>query len=317
MNMRRLSGRVIWFASIISLLLTAAILLTPTLRAAELQGPGGEIVRRPPNPPVQNIKLGRSLASRIRAQVETEIKRGNQARSESTISAQMDRIISEEPEIPIEKRRVEAVRHYKRALVLNAKEWRAYYGLGNVYSDQGKYNEAIEAYKQALRVKSNNADIYLALGDAYDRNGQRDEALRAYQKSIQADPRRADLYTVLGGYFSQSDNFVEAARAYEQAVRLDPKDTSARFHLAYSYLQTQRYREAIEQYKIIIPTQAGMGLYDVRYYLGLAYARLGDKNSAMDQYRELKLLQRTDNRPAPWGPGPRAEALLKEIDKAQ
>jgi tetratricopeptide (TPR) repeat protein len=316
--MRRLSGRVIWFASIISLLLTAAILLMPTLRAAELQGPGGEIVRRPPNPPVQNIKLGRSLASRIIAQVETEIKRGNQARGESTISAQMDRIISEEPEIPIEKRRVEAVRHYKRALVLNPKEWRAHYGLGNVYSDQGKYNEAIEAYKQALRVKSNNADIYLALGDAYDRNGQRDEALRVYQESIQADPGRADLYMVLGGYYSsQFHNSVKAAKAYEQAVRLDPKDTNARFHLAYSYLQTKRYREAIEQFKIIVPTKSGMGLYDVRYYLGLAYARLGDKNSAMDQYRELKLLQRTDNRPAPWGPGPRAEALLKEIDKAQ
>ena len=272
----------------ISLVLSFLCALPFTSAWSAGQGPGGEVIRRPPSPPVGDIKPGRTSASRIKAQVENEIKLANEAR-QARIQLSIDYILADESsEKEYNAKRASSFRreaaHYRRALALNPKEWRAYYGLGNTYLDQGLYARAVAAYNQALRYSKDNIDVYVALGDAY------------YQ---QLDSQRADV----------SDG---AVRAYERAVRLGAKDSLVHYRLAHLYFEAGRNREAVEKYQTYFRldydgSPASSFKSKAHYELGLAYLKLGDQNAAMEQYRALKRLGANDS----------ADALLKEINIQQ
>jgi len=50
---------------------------------------------------------------------------------------------------------------------LNPKEARAYYGLGNTFFDQQRYDDALAAYKEATRLKSDYAEAFNLIWLAY------------------------------------------------------------------------------------------------------------------------------------------------------
>lgn len=73
----------------------------------------------------------------------------------------------------------------KKSLDLNPKLADAHLQLGNLYSDQHKYDEAIPEYLQALKLDASLADAHYRLGQAYARTGKSDQAqaqLQVYQK---------------------------------------------------------------------------------------------------------------------------------------
>jgi tetratricopeptide (TPR) repeat protein len=54
---------------------------------------------------------------------------------------------------------------------------RPHCGLGNAYTDQGRYQEAIAQFTEALRINPNYAEAHYNLGNAYARQGK-------YQKAV-------------------------------------------------------------------------------------------------------------------------------------
>src|SRR5687768_461201 len=58
---------------------------------------------------------------------------------------------------------VEAEEAYKQVLTLKARDARAAYGLGNVYSDQQRWEDAEAAYRNSVAWAPTNADAQVAL----------------------------------------------------------------------------------------------------------------------------------------------------------
>src|SRR5262249_45975946 len=56
----------------------------------------------------------------------------------------------------------EAEGAYQGVLKIKPKDWRAAYGLGNVYSDQGRWDDAEAAYRNAIQWAPNEVDPYVA-----------------------------------------------------------------------------------------------------------------------------------------------------------
>ncbi len=61
--------------------------------------------------------------------------------------------------------------HLRRALVLNPNYADAYFQLGNLDTEQHKYDEAIEYYERALKISADSANIHYRLGQALARAG--------------------------------------------------------------------------------------------------------------------------------------------------
>ena len=127
----------------------------------------------------------RPRPSNVEERVEDLLDKGNEARDA--------------------KRFADAESAYKEVLKLKARDARAAYGLGNIYSDQQRWDDAEAAYRNSVTWAPNNADAYVALsvvlvqptasGDTAKRFAEAESFAR---RSVQIDPKNAIGWDRLG-----------------------------------------------------------------------------------------------------------------------
>ncbi len=164
----------------------------------------------------------------------------------------------------------------------------------------------IERLKQQIAANPQNPKLHYRLGVAYEDNEQFVDALKAYARAVEIEPAYGDAQVALGALDMKLNQYDEALGAYNQAVALNlTTETKAAAYraIALIYFRRDMYQQAVEPFKraIALAPQASM-------YVNLAqtYLKLGDKTSAMGQYRLLR--ERNSIL---------AEQLLKQINEAQ
>ena len=162
----------------------------------------------------------RPRASNVEERVEDLLDKGNEARDG--------------------KRFAEAEDAYKEVLKLKARDARAAYGLGNIYSDQQRWEDAEAAYRNSVTWAPNNADAYVALsvvltqpissGDTAKRFADAESFAR---RSVQIDPKNAVGWDRLGvALQARGLANSETEHSYRRAIELDPQFAAAYAHLA-------------------------------------------------------------------------------------
>ncbi len=153
---------------------------------------------------------------------------------------------------------------YRRAQGVKAKDARAVYGLGNLYSDQQRWDSAEKAYRDAIRLDPNNSDAYIALSfvliqpvggtNSADRYV---EAERMARKAITFDARNPIAYDQLGlalelrGVIND-----ETQSAYRKAIELDSNYALPYAHLGKLMRRNGLIPEAKEAYNKAIQLAA-------------------------------------------------------------
>lgn len=138
-----------------------------------------------------------------------------------------------------ERNYTEAEVSYLRAQSLRADDSRAIYGLGNLYSDQGRWEEAEKAYRAAIRLEPDSPDAHIALSFVLTQPIAGTSLLERYaeaeklsRRAIELDPKNAIAYDQLGVSLELQGNISEETQKnYEKAVKLDPT-----FALAFAHL---------------------------------------------------------------------------------
>ena len=145
---------------------------------------------------------------------------------------------------------------YKEVLKLKPRDSRAAYGLGNVYSDQQRWDDAETAYRNSVAWAPNDADPYVALsvvlvqprvgGDNAKRFGDAEMFAR---KSVQIDPKNAIGWDRLGvALQARGLTNSETEHSYRRAIELDPQFAVAYVHLARALNRMNRSGEAAPLY---------------------------------------------------------------------
>ena len=138
------------------------------------------------------------------------------------------------------RRFAEAEDSYKEILKLKARDARAAYGLGNVYSDQQRWEDAEAAYRNSVAWAPTDADAYVALsvvlvqprpgGDNARRFADAETFAR---RSVQIDPKNAVGWDRLGvALQARGLANSETEHSYRRAIELDPEFAVAYAHLA-------------------------------------------------------------------------------------
>ena len=138
------------------------------------------------------------------------------------------------------RRFAEAEESYKEILKLKARDARAAYGLGNVYSDQQRWEDAEAAYRNSVAWAPNDAEAYIALsvvlvqprsnGDNAKRFADAEQFAR---RSVQLDPKNAVGWDRLGvALQARGLANSETEHSYRRAIELDPQFAVAYAHLA-------------------------------------------------------------------------------------
>jgi tetratricopeptide (TPR) repeat protein len=145
---------------------------------------------------------------------------------------------------------------YKEVLKLKPRDARGAYGLGNVYSDQQRWDEAETAYRNAVAWAPNDADANVALsvvlvqprvgGDNAKRFADAEMFAR---KSVQIDPKNAVGWDRLGvALQARGLGNSETEHSYRRAIELDPQFAVAYAHLARMLNRANRGNEAVPLY---------------------------------------------------------------------
>ena len=93
-----------------------------------------------------------------------------------------------------------AIKSYKNAIRIDAKNEGAFLGLGHCYSAMREHSDAIAAYKQVIEINPKNAEAHYGLGVCYNRTVRLTYAFEHYKILKTLDKRLADklYHTILG-----------------------------------------------------------------------------------------------------------------------
>jgi tetratricopeptide (TPR) repeat protein len=153
---------------------------------------------------------------------------------------------------------------YRAAVTLKPHDARAYYGLGNVFVDQQRWDEAEDAYRKAFEYAATNPDVLTALSFVLVQprsggaNAKRLSDAEYYAtRATQLQPNNAVAFDRLGvAMVARGIINADTEAKFRHAVELDPNFVVAQVHLARVLRRLNRsseaepiYRAAVEQAK--------------------------------------------------------------------
>ena len=138
--------------------------------------------------------------------------------------------------------------------ISSLKAW-AYLAIGYCYEEFGTYTKAVEAFKQAIRIDPDDADAHYNLGVVYGKLGFHKDEIEAYKQAIRIDPNNAhahyNSYYNLGIAYGQLGFYKDAIAAFKQAIYIDPDDPEAHYNLGITYILIGDRNSALNEYKIL------------------------------------------------------------------
>ena len=207
---------------------------------------GGAGIFRPKNPEAKRTSGPRKpprptmTAAEIEEKYQDALSDGNDARDAHKFAA--------------------AESSYRAAVNLKPHDARAFYGLGNIYVDQRRWDNAEEAYRKALDFAATNPDVLTALSLVLvqPRSGASNakrftDAEYFARRATQLQPTNAMAFDQLGAAMIARGIFnSDAEAALRRAVELDPNLVVAKVRLARLLRHTNRSAEADPLYRSAI-----------------------------------------------------------------
>ncbi|MCK9595179.1 MAG: tetratricopeptide repeat protein [Candidatus Omnitrophica bacterium] len=129
----------------------------------------------------------------------------------------------------------------------------AYYALGSIYAEEGKYPEGVGNFEKVIGLAKSElaGQAEIAIADIYARQEKLDLAVSIYKEKIKEYPNLAHLiYPRIGDIFSRMGKYDEALIAYYKSLDLVPlrQVPQIRFKIA-EMLQSQgKNQDAVEEY---------------------------------------------------------------------
>jgi tetratricopeptide (TPR) repeat protein len=217
----------------------------------------------------------------------------------------------------------EAEREYQRAIELNPNYAFAHYLFGfDVLTPLGDFDHAISEMNRAVELDPFSGIINANLGWCYLCARRYPEAVAQFRKAAELDPNSP--MPALGLAHELSGQREQAITAYQRAYDLDHDLEKYSGHPADPMLLAAVYALKGERAKELQQLEEGKTVAQrgelPAFFVALAYARLGDKNEAIEwlqrSYQNKEIMIADINVFSPFDPlrsDPRFEALVQKV----
>ena len=166
----------------------------------------------------------------------------------------------------------QAIQCYEQAAALAPEHVFPWNNLGLLYNKIGLYQKALHAFQTVMKRYPEDPVSWNGLGDTYHKLGRKEDAIAAYQRSNSCgkDSRQQDSAVVC-----------------QLVLRADPDNAQVWAELAGIYFEDEAYEDAIDAYrKVVALLSRPKDKAIVWHRIGVAYSRLGDRDSAVVAYRK-------------------------------
>jgi len=167
------------------------------------------------------------------------------------------------------------------------------------YMDLKQYQKAIDLLKQAIELDPDKAYLHKMLGNLYLMSRQYQKAAEELEQAVRLAPDDSYAHSALGASYMWLQRNQEADEELKKAINLDPDNTHAHRVLGVLYISIARhlktaqerfvqYQKAVEEFILAVKLNPNDAY--AHFNLGAAYILLGDKSSALEEYKILKNL---------------------------
>ncbi len=206
-----------------------------------------------------------------------------------------------------------AAANCKKALALGSDLPEGYSCLGDVYNEQGLYQQAAAEFQQALALDGNQLNALRGLADANEKLGNLPAAEAAYLQAIKLRPQYWAGYNWLGAFYFSQARYADAVQMFQRVIKLAPQNFQGYYNLGAAFAIQGKYTEAIQALKRSIelrPTleaysNLGTALFDLRRFSEAA--SMFQEGLKLDDYRD-SLTWGNLGDALYWVPGRREEA---------
>jgi tetratricopeptide (TPR) repeat protein len=146
----------------------------------------------------------------------------------------------------------EAAARYSEVLRAEPDNADAYYYLGMMSCQAGRFDEGAEFARKALARNARHANAHMLLGRALSALGWPEEALKSLQQATLLDSDLATAHGHLGDILSDLGRNSEAIESYDRALALMPERVDDWFNRGMALKAIDRNEEALESFERVI-----------------------------------------------------------------
>jgi tetratricopeptide (TPR) repeat protein len=179
----------------------------------------------------------------------------------------------------------DAIQEQQAVLQSDPNNVQAHINLISLYGRTGDREAARQHFESATKLSPGRADAWYDYGVLVFSERKYDQAEAAFRRALAINPNYAEAHNNLGAIYELQRRQEEAEGEFRIAITDRPDYPLARFHLARVLVNQQKYEEAIQQLlRALQPEEENTPTYT--YALAAAYARSGNRERALQYYRE-------------------------------
>ncbi len=138
-----------------------------------------------------------------------------------------------------------ALHYFRKALVLDKKNFTVYFEIGTVLQDLEQYEEAILNYDKSIKLNIEYPEALLNKGICLRKIGKINEAILSIKNALEINPSFTEGYSSLGFAQSELKQYEEALNSLNQAIAINPNHAQAWINKGHVLSELQQYEEAL------------------------------------------------------------------------
>jgi tetratricopeptide (TPR) repeat protein len=172
----------------------------------------------------------------------------------------------------------------------------AYFELGRLAGQEGKYSESIPLLSKAVAIHPSFAPGWFELGKAQAASGDYPQAVKAFDQTLKFDPQNAECWFDSGLALAMLNQRAAAIEHYRQAIKFAPGNWRTHFELGGLLGQEGKMSEAKTESEAAIRLNPDFPVAHLN--LGMALVQLGEFDAAEQQFEEMMRLDPTNSKVA-------------------
>ncbi len=186
----------------------------------------------------------------------------------------------------------------QQAILLDQSNYQNWNSLAKVYGAvaplqiEGAYDKAFQAYSQAIRLNPKSPLLVLNLANLEITKGDLEKAKEYIGISIQMKQNYSNAYYLLSQLELNAGNKEQAIQIIEALASVSPNDPQVFLQLGALNYEERDYKKAqafLERAVVLSPYYS-----DAKYLLALTYNEIGQRDKAIGQFQDLKILNPND-----------------------
>jgi Flp pilus assembly protein TadD len=174
-----------------------------------------------------------------------------------------------------ENQDADAEREFTAAVVLDAANARAEFGLARLGERQKKWNTAASHYRRVLQLDPHSLSAAMGLGRSMDAAGDESAARLAYGRAIEIDSTSAEAHNDFGVMLYRSGEVEQAIQHFSEAAKIRPDEPAYHENLGRAY----RKKGLLEDAERELDDAARLGQPNASLWSALGQLKAEGKNA--------------------------------------